>query len=662
MIAFGSEGGLDAAKLLGPDGLVAQAWSDFESRPQQYEMAQRVIEALRGDQHLIAEAGTGIGKSFAYLAGAIDQIYRKERPVVISTYTIHLQHQLVVKDIPFLAGLLEQGFTCRLAMGRGNYVCLRRLDYAKKRAWTLFDDSGQEVAAIAEWAGQAQEGCLAEMDIHPSSSVWQAVQSEHGNCRGRRCSFFGSCFYQQARRQLESADIIVVNHALLLSDLILKAAGAGLLPDFKKVIIDEAHTLEHVAEDHAGLRVSQGMLKYLLDDLYNLRKNRGLLSHLAGADEARSLVRSCRQAVGVFFTQVHGWLANAKDKSAVACTPGFVEDTLSHPFRLLRTEIGKLAKTVKDEDEKYELLRAKDRCQELEKGILDFLGQTEKGFVYWVEMEQNNPAKITLRSAPLDVSPFVKSVLFEPCESVILTSATLSCARGDDAFSFFASRIGLQDYHSLKVGSPFDYASQVKVYIQADMPDPNQPQFVQKAVAAIQTYLLKSDGRAFVLFTSFEMLKRVAEQMQDWMRLHDMEMLVQGQGLNRMRLLERFKEDVRSVLFGTDSFWQGVDVPGESLSNVIIVRLPFASPGHPLIEGRIESLRAKGHNPFYEYQLPMAILKFKQGFGRLIRNKTDTGMVVILDSRIVSKSYGKMFLDALPECDVEMVKTDHEME
>ncbi|MBL7216015.1 MAG: helicase [Phycisphaerae bacterium] len=655
MIAFTGQEGLDAEKLLGPAGLIACQWTDFESRPEQLEMARHVQKALRGSFHLAVEAGTGIGKSFAYLAGAIDQALRQQGKVIISTYTINLQEQLIQKDIPFLRDILPEQFTARLAKGRNHYLCKRRLEYALKRQMSLFEDDPDALIRVAEWARETTDGSSSDLPFVPPMNVWQAVQSEHGNCKGRKCPYFSKCFYWRTRRQLETADIIVANHALLFSDLVLKQSGVGVLPDYQSIIIDEAHNIEHVAEDHFGIRISQFSIAYLLDRLFHPKKRKGILSFQKNAEQARQLVKKCRQAMQVFFAQVQAWYVHAGEEQNGRCEAEFVEDNLSTTIKTLRLCLSKLGEHTQDEDEQYEILRYADKLAVLESDIKDFLFQRKEGCVYWVESERNRHKRIILRCAPLDVGPYLKSHLFDAYQSVILTSATLSCSpKAEEGFSFFSNRIGLEKFSALQLGSPFNYQQQVKLYIESNLPDPNDPTFPDAACNAIKKYLLKSEGRAFVLFTSYVLMKEAVQRLEGWLAEQQMELFVQGGQLNRMRMLESFKQDTRSVLFGTDSFWQGVDVPGESLSNVIIVRLPFAVPNHPLIQGRIELLRQRGENPFFNYQLPMAIIKFKQGFGRLIRSKNDTGMVVVLDRRIVQKTYGRKFIEAIPTCHIEM--------
>ena len=656
MISFENHGGLDINKILGEGGLVGQSYGGFEVRPQQLKMAQAVQDAFEGRYHLAVEAGTGVGKSYAYLVSAIDQVRQKKGKVLISTYTITLQEQLINKDIPFLAEIMPGQFRACLAKGRGNYLCRRRLAYAMRKQKGLFDDSGDELSQINGWAQNTEDGSLSDLPFVPSAQVWDAVKSEHGNCPGRKCQYFRECFYRRARRDLETTDIIVANHALLFSDLVLKTESVGILPEYSFVVIDEAHNIEHVAAEHFGINITNFTISYLLRRLYNNRTGKGLLT-LANADDTISLVGRCAEAAKAFFAQVRSWYEQTRDETGGRCYANFVDDSITSSIRQVRLAISKLVKKVDDADEQSELARYIDKCRSIETDLQDFLTQPKEANVYWVEADASRRQRISLRSAPINVGPDVKRCLFDEFDSVITTSATLSCDGEDEksGFDFFAGRIGLAEFEAAKLGSPFDYQRQVTLYIEADLPEPNHADFTPAAAEAIKKYLLKTDGKAFVLFTSYSMLKKLADELADWLVENKMELLRQGGGVDRSVLLERFKADERSVLFGTDSFWQGVDVPGEALSNVIIARLPFAVPNHPLIQGRIEQIRAEGENPFYKYQLPSAIIRFKQGFGRLIRNKTDSGIIVVLDSRIVRKSYGRQFLAAIPNCHVEIV-------
>lgn len=656
MISFDVHDGMDIRSVLGEDGCVARSYDAFEVRDEQIAMSLAVRKAFTEGFHLAVEAGTGVGKSYAYLVPAIDQVIRKRGRVLVSTYTITLQQQLINKDIPFLAEILGHDFKASLAKGRGNYLCLRRLNYALKKEQTLFKDSGGNLAFVADWSKTTSDGSLSDIDSIPDPAVWDAVKSEHGNCRGRKCPHFNRCFYFRARRDLDTADIIVANHALLFSDLILRSKGMGLLPDYGFVIIDEAHNLESVAEDHFGINVTNFGLTYMLNSLYNTKTKRGLLAFTDFA-KAIDLVKQCHKETKIFFAQVQAWCEHAFAETGGKTDPDFVDDNITEPLKQLRLELSRISKTIDEEnDDRYEYSRYVERCRELGLQIESFVKQPDKGSVYWVEKGDFRRQRICLRSAPVDVGPNIKECLFDPFGSVITTSATLSCSGQDnrEGFEFFAGRIGLDKFEQLKLGSPYDYESLVTMHIESNLPEPNDSDFRHNAAEAIKKYLLKTDGRAFVLFTSYSMLKSFADLLSDFLAENDMPQLVQGSGTDRAVLLERFKLDDRSVLFGTDSFWQGVDVPGRALSNVIIVRLPFAVPNHPLIQGRIEHLKSQGKNPFYDYQLPSAVIKFKQGFGRLVRGKTDSGIVVVLDSRIVRKSYGRLFINAIPKCRIEL--------
>ena len=639
--------------MLGTEGAIAQQYEKFEVRSEQVAMAQAVQRSFNSGFKLAVEAGTGVGKSFAYLVPAIDQALRRNGKVVIATYTINLQEQLINKDVPFLASILCGDFNVCLAKGRNNYLCMRRLKFAVKKQRNLFDAEAASLGRIVEWAGQTTDGSISDIDFTLEPAVWESVKSEHGNCRGRKCPHFNSCFYWQARRSLETADIIIANHALLFSDLILKEGRSGLLPDYKFVVIDEAHNIEQAAEDHFGIDISNWSFTYLLNKLYNPRKHRGLLSG-PGSENAAALVRKCADSVKEFFTEVQDWYRQTYKDTNGRTKPGFVCDTLGPVVREMRLAVSKFALACKDPDEKHELSSAVARCKGLESELDAFMKQTNAANIYWVEAENTRKLSVRLKSAPLNVGPDIRRVLFDKYDSVVVTSATLSTSNEnqDDGFGFFSGRIGLEDAQYLKLGSPFDYGKNVTIHIEPSLPEPNTKDFERLASEKIIKYLELTHGKAFVLFTSYSMLNNVANLLEDWLGDNGITLLRQGASNERSRLLEEFKNDTDSVLFGTDSFWQGVDVPGQSLSNVIIVRLPFAVPSHPLLQGRLEQIKSQGGNAFFDYQLPQAIIKFKQGFGRLIRTHTDKGIVVILDSRIVNKPYGSQFLDAIPKCNV----------
>jgi ATP-dependent DNA helicase DinG len=646
---------LDPASILGPGGAVARRLPNYEVRDQQLKMADAVAQAIERPGHLVVEAGTGVGKSFAYLVPAILAAVEQKKKVVVSTHTIALQEQLLRKDIPFLRSVMPQEFSAVLVKGRANYISLRRLDVALARQMGMFQsqEESDQLSEIRKWASRTGDGTRSDLDFRPLGNVWDAVQSDSGNCLGRECSRNKDCFYFKARRRIWTANLLIVNHALFMSDLALRSSdsGFGLLPDYDVAIFDEAHTLEAVAGEHLGLQLTNLGVDYMLARLYNERTQKGSLVYHR-LHEAIERVRHARRAAEEFFEIVAQWhYGKGAGFNGRARRRLDLPDTLHDDLRRLAAAIGQGVDDVEEPEDRVELAGLQARCLGLADQVLSWTRQAGEDQVYWVEVEERSRRRIRLAAAPLDVGETLRKDLFGKVKTCILTSATL-CVGTPPKFDFLKARLGLTSAETHALGSPFDYPNQVTIHLPRNLPDPSdQPQdFERAAIRAIAHYLEKSQGKAFVLFTSYKMLDAAARALTPWLAERNIALFAQSDGLPRSKMVEAFKADVNSVIFGADSFWQGVDVPGEALSNVIIVRLPFSVPSHPLLEARLEEIRRSGRNPFFDYQVPEAVIKLKQGFGRLIRTRTDRGIVVILDPRVLTKPYGRTFLSSLPEC------------
>jgi ATP-dependent DNA helicase DinG len=695
-----------AAAVLAPGGGVADRLEGYEHRPEQLRMLAAVINAFNDDAVLTVEAGTGTGKSLAYLLPAIAWALANKERVIVSTHTINLQEQLVRKDLPFLQKRAGYDVVTALVKGRNNYLCKRKAAQVKAKGALLVEDGLQrELDDLLAWAERTKDGSLGDLAQRPRQEVWEQVVSENDNCLRARCPHYSKCFFYSARRAAAKADIVVVNHHLLMADLALRReidsyTQNAVLPPAKRVIIDEAHHLEDVATSYFGSRLTWASLERAFGRLQSTRDvGKGILPALivglesihspGDRDTAAGAVRwieerllKARQSLAVdaeqcfaelltLFEELIGREIAAGPDEKLRILPELRESQFWHQLTARLSALGdSLLAYAEDFANVFERIDRLD--EEVVKQLLSlttelgamqsrlagfgaelhaFVGDDEAS-CRWIEA-RNRPRtgkSIAFCSAPIAVAPLLRDALFDRFGTAVLTSATLAVGR---RFDYLHTHVGLdrlkipERVDTLMIDSPFDFARQALLAIPEDIPEPTQPGYEEATHAAIRRVIEITGGGTFVLFTAYGALNRAVAALAPELSAAGLTVLQQGQ-TNRQLLLDRFAKDGRAVLFATDSFWEGVDVRGSALRCVVITRLPFRVPTEPIEQARVDAIKARGGNPFDEHTVPQAVIKLKQGFGRLIRSRTDFGAVVVLDSRIVRKRYGRIFLDSLP--------------
>ena len=618
------------AELLGATGPIARHLEGFSVRTQQQEMAQAIADAFSNDHDLIVEAGTGTGKTFAYLVPAICA----GRKVIISTGTKNLQDQLFHRDIPEMRQALNIPVTCALLKGRSNYLCLDRLRKAQELAPQHESHLIPQLQQLQNFAKRTKRGDIAEFDAIPEGDpLWFRVTSTADNCLGAECQDYQACFVMQARREAQAADLVVINHHLLLSDMALQEEGFGeLLPAADIFVVDEAHQLPEVASQFFGTGVSTQQFVDLANDVQR--------AYQQEINETRDIELLCQQLgkAARDLRLVFGMDLRRGPWHEIQHNTN-VQNSLSYLLELndsLKAQLQPLCERSKELENTYQ------RCVTMAARLLDVTAQVQTGQIQWYEVHRRS---VSFHLTPLDIAPSFSEHKQRKGGNWIFTSATLTV---DRRFNHFTQRLGLNEISARQFDSPFDFQQQALMYLPKGLPDPNSPSYTEAVIRIAKQVLHASAGRAFLLFTSHRALRTAEQALRGTL---DFPMLVQGEA-PRDHLLASFRRTPNAVLLGTSSFWEGVDVRGEALSCVIIDKLPFATPSDPVLQARLENLRGQGLNPFMQYQLPAAVIMLKQGVGRLIRDAADRGVLVLCDPRLRTKAYGRTFLQSLPKMPV----------
>jgi len=681
----------EVSSLLKEGGAISKHLPTFETRPCQEEMANAIFVSFIEECHAVIEAGTGTGKTLAYLIPSIfiSRIFKE--PVIVSTKTINLQEQIILKDVPLLQKAMDEPFKAVLVKGRGNFLCLRRLKHVERSQAEFSKKEFLFFRKLLSWAQETKTGDKSDIDFEVVESVWEKVRGESSACPHRKCPFFENCFFFNSRREMQGANILVTNHALLFTHFAMKRINPQneypILPKFQRIVLDEAHHIEEVASNHLGDDVSSTEFVKILKNLYNRKgkKNEtGLLVRMRAYSFAPGIkkkvkgiidsycipeITTLRETGDMFFAELVNLGMDVEYSNLIRLTPRWKEKlpryiidsyerfvkNINEYCEKLET-LGRITHPESGSDFEIELKSVISRLKNFSISLCRVWMMEEENFIYSLEARRRtNYDYVGFKSYPLVVSEILYEELFKPLKTAVLTSATLAVNRG---FKYILGRLGLDKFEDDVVvtkifESPFDFKKQAVMAIPADMPGYDMETFLPMTLPHIVRLIKVMEGRTFILFTSYKMLRQFGEGIREKMEQDGFNILIQGESA-RHTLLESFKKNSKSVLLGTDSFWEGVDVPGRDLECVILVKLPFKVPSDPIIKARAEHMEREGKNPFFHYHIPQAIIKFKQGFGRLIRNRNDRGLILTLDRRIIDRKYGSTFLRSLPH--VKIIK------
>ncbi|TCS84165.1 ATP-dependent DNA helicase DinG [Tepidibacillus fermentans] len=686
-------GDLEFEEMFSVQGFLSERFPNFEIRPSQKEMSLDVMEAFIEQKHLMIEAGTGTGKSLAYLIPSIFWAKEHNEKVVVSTHTINLQEQLYQRDIPVLKEILPFDFHATVLKGRNHYLCLRKFE--QQILQSSSERNKEEMIYLAQlltWVALTKTGDVEELNLSPNhKNLWNEVKSDAETCLNRNCPWFRVCFYHRAKQKAQTADLILTNHSLLLTDL---QSENRILPNYKKLVIDEAHHFEDVASKHLGYELTQYGINQYFQRLYKDAKH-GLLIQImnecyrsqdpdqfAVANQIQNqllpILIEIEQNFQEYFNQIGKFVDHLVVKQETGRKTLRITERIKSKkewkiiceiYRNLYIQLTEMDNLIEETLRKLKDLQLEENfiadlkgihkeLKELNHILSEWNEAQDLKMVFWVETESRGKKFVSyLYASPIDVGPFIKEFLFDQKDSIILTSATLSV---NGSFQYSSEKFGFDPTdHNLRkktLSSPFDYRKQAIISIPNDFPniqEVDEPEFVQYLIKNIRELVLQLNGKTLILFTSYQMLNQVYEELKKL--LEPVGIKVLGHGIDsssRTKLVKQFQSQTPTVLLGTSSFWEGVDIPGESLSALVIVRLPFTPPNHPIYEAKTEKLKVAKRNPFMEMAVPQAVIRFKQGFGRLIRTQKDRGVVIVFDRRIIESKYGKYFLQSLPDIDV----------